>query len=276
MPELPEVETTKNGIAPLINQKIKCIKVRESRLRWPVPQEIKAIKNELILSINRRGKYILIELQSGFIVIHLGMSGSMRLLSQAQAPQKHDHIDLILANGTILRYTDPRRFGAWLFTTDLTTLPQLAILGIEPLSRKFTADYLFEAFKNRKTPIKNAIMNSHIVVGVGNIYACESLFKAKISPFKPAKTLSKNELNHLISAIQSILTKAIAQGGTTLKDFAQTDGKPGYFAQQLMVYGRAQKPCFVCQTRIEAQTIGQRNTFYCPTCQQEALKSNAR
>lgn len=268
MPELPEVETSRLGISPyLIGNEIDHIEVRQSKLRWQVSDKIKTLKNEIILSINRRGKYLLIELKTGFIVIHLGMSGSLRILEQKKPPTKHDHIDLVLKNGGVLRYTDPRRFGSWLWAADPNHLSLINQLGVEPLSHEFTADYLIQHFKNRKMPIKNAIMNSHIVVGVGNIYACESLFFAKISPFKEAKSVTKQELDLLVQKIKEVLAKAIEKGGTTLKDFAQVNGKPGYFVQELMVYGRKGKPCFVCQTPIESAKIGQRNTFYCPNCQ---------
>lgn len=268
MPELPEVETSRLGISPyLISNEIDHIDVRQAKLRWLVSDEIKTLKNELILGIQRRGKYLLIELKQGFILIHLGMSGSLRILQQTTVPETHDHIDLILKNGVILRYTDPRRFGSWLWAKDPNDLPQINQLGVEPLSNDLTTAYLKQQFKNRKIPIKNAIMNSHIVVGVGNIYACESLFLAKISPFREAKSIKPKELTLLIQVIQQVLAQAIEKGGTTLKDFAQVDGKPGYFAQELLVYGRKNKPCFVCQSLIESAVIGQRNTFYCPTCQ---------
>lgn len=268
MPELPEVETSRLGISPyLIGNEIDHIEVRQPKLRWIVPTEIKTLKNEIILSIERRGKYLLVELKTGFIIIHLGMSGSLRILNKITAPTKHSHIDLVLKNGVVLRYTDPRRFGSWLWAKNPNDLAQINQLGVEPLSDDFNAEYLLQQFKNRKTPIKNAIMNSHIVVGIGNIYACESLFLAKISPFKEARLLTRQELTILVKRIKNVLSNSIEKGGTTLKDFAQVDGKPGYFVQDLMVYGCKNKPCIICKTSIETAIIGQRNTFYCPICQ---------
>lgn len=268
MPELPEVETSRLGIRPYLqNQKIHQIIVRQPKLRWPIDTDIVQINGQIIEDIQRRAKYILIKLQTGWVVIHLGMSGSLRILQQEKSAEKHDHVDLVMENGVILRYTDPRRFGAWLWTPFLEWLPQLKNLGPEPLSDDFNADYLYLTLSKRKVPIKSLIMDNHVVVGVGNIYASESLFMAKILPSRLANTLTYEEVSLLVQSIKLVLAKSIAQGGTTLRDFAQSDGKPGYFVQQLQVYGRAQLPCFECNTLIKSQRIGQRNTFYCESCQ---------
>lgn len=268
MPELPEVETSRLGILPhLKNQKIQDIIIRQPKLRWPIPTEIFLAKGQKILDVKRRAKYLLLQLEDGWIVIHLGMSGSLRILLEPQVEDKHDHVDLLLNNGVTLRYTDPRRFGAWLWTPFLEWLPQLKSLGPEPLTDEFNVDYLSRQIKERKVPIKTLIMDNHIVVGVGNIYASESLFMAKILPSRLGNTLKKKEIKLLVEAIKQVLTRSIEQGGTTLKNFLQSDGKPGYFVQQLQVYGREGLGCFICQTPIQAKKIAQRNTFYCPHCQ---------
>ncbi|MDF7667203.1 bifunctional DNA-formamidopyrimidine glycosylase/DNA-(apurinic or apyrimidinic site) lyase [Orbaceae bacterium ESL0727] len=283
MPELPEVETSRRGILPYLKgQTIGQIIIRQPKLRWLIDDAILQAQGQVIVDVKRRAKYLLLELQSiegknnisqtsastiHWIVIHLGMSGSLRILLTPEPAQKHDHVDLILANGVTLRYTDPRRFGAWLCASSLNDLSQLTHLGPEPLSDDFSADYLFRQAKNRKVPIKSWIMDSNIVVGVGNIYASESLFMAKIHPIRPANSLTLAECERLVVAIKQVLAKSIEQGGTTLKDFLQSDGKPGYFAQQLQVYGRAGEACFICQAKIQSLKIGQRNTFFCEKCQ---------
>lgn len=268
MPELPEVETSRLGIRPyLLHQKIEKIIIRQPKLRWPIDDNIHQVAGQFIDDVQRRAKYILIKLSTGWIVIHLGMSGRLRILTEDKPNEKHDHVDLVLQNGVILRYTDPRRFGAWLWTPFLDWLPQLKNLGPEPLLDDFNADYLYSLLGKRKVPIKSLIMDNQIVVGVGNIYASESLFMAKILPTRLANTLTYSEAVLLVKSIKQVLAKSIAQGGTTLRDFAQSDGKPGYFVQQLQVYGRAQQHCLICDTPIKSQRIGQRNTFYCDYCQ---------
>lgn len=268
MPELPEVETSRLGILPYLkNETIKTIVIRQPKLRWPIDPQIMLAKDQTIIDIKRRAKYLLLQLSNGWIVIHLGMSGSLRILPEDKPAQKHDHVDLVLHNGVILRYTDPRRFGAWLWTTSVQSLPQLSKLGLEPLTDEFNADYLYQCAKARRVPIKTLIMDNHIVVGVGNIYACESLFMAKVLPMRPAHTLTLREAKLLVKSIKTVLEQSIKQGGTTLKDFLQSDGRPGYFVQQLQVYGRSGSPCFVCKTTIKSQKISQRNTFYCECCQ---------
>ncbi|WLS78860.1 bifunctional DNA-formamidopyrimidine glycosylase/DNA-(apurinic or apyrimidinic site) lyase [Erwinia pyri] len=268
MPELPEVETSRRGIEPhLVGATILHAIVRNDRLRWPVSHEIHSLSDQPVLSVQRRAKYLLIELPHGWIIIHLGMSGSLRVLPEELPPAKHDHVDLVMSNGKILRYTDPRRFGAWLWSTDLAASNVLAHLGPEPLSEAFSAEYLFEKSRNKRTPVKPWLMDNKLVVGVGNIYASESLFAAGILPDRPAMALTQAEAGLLVDTIKAVLLRSIEQGGTTLRDFLQTDGKPGYFAQELQVYGRAGEPCRVCSTPIQSARHAQRSTFYCPLCQ---------
>ena len=268
MPELPEVETSRRGILPYLKgQTIEQIIVRNPKLRWPIDETINNTQGQVIVDVKRRAKYLLLQLTDDWIVIHLGMSGSLRILETNQPPAKHDHVDLVLVNGVRLRYTDPRRFGSWLWTHSIEELPQLKQLGPEPLTDDFSANYLFEKANNRKIPIKSWIMDNHIVVGVGNIYASESLFLAKINPNRKVSSLTLVECERLVTAIKLVLTESIEQGGTTLKDFVQSDGKPGYFVQNLQVYGREGEKCLICQSNIKSNRIGQRNTFYCETCQ---------
>lgn len=268
MPELPEVETSRRGIAPyLVGAQIVRSLIRFPKLRWPIPAEIIDLKNQPVLGLQRRAKYLILELPTGWIIIHLGMSGSLKILSEPQAANKHDHIDLELDNGKTLRYTDPRRFGAWLWTNDIQQHPLLRLLGPEPLSYDFDAEYLIEQSKGKRLAIKQWLMDNKLVVGVGNIYASESLFSANLLPMRPAGTINTEEATGLVAAIKQVLQRSIDQGGTTLRDFLQSDGKPGYFAQQLQVYGRAGAPCFHCQNLILSQRLGQRNTFWCPHCQ---------
>ncbi|AFJ48936.1 bifunctional DNA-formamidopyrimidine glycosylase/DNA-(apurinic or apyrimidinic site) lyase [Shimwellia blattae] len=268
MPELPEVETSRRGIEPyLVGQTILHIEIRNGRLRWPVSEALYALSDKPILSVQRRAKYLLLELPEGWIIIHLGMSGSVRILPDAPAAGKHDHVDLVLSNGTVLRYTDPRRFGAWLWARSLENHPVLAHLGPEPLSEDFTGAYLHASGARKKIAVKPWLMDNKLVVGVGNIYASESLFAAGIHPDRAAQSLSVAECERLAQEIKTVLQRSIAQGGTTLKDFLQSDGKPGYFAQELQVYGREGEPCRVCGTAISATKHGQRRTFYCRHCQ---------
>lgn len=268
MPELPEVETSRRGIEPyLVGHTILHAEVRNARLRWPVSPEIMSLSDEPVLSVQRRAKYLLIELARGWMIVHLGMSGSLRVLPEYVEPGKHDHVDLVLDSGKVLRYTDPRRFGAWLWSADPATSSVLAHLGPEPLSDAFSGDYLFDKSRGRKTPIKLWIMDNKLVVGVGNIYASESLFSAGILPERAAGSLSEAEFKLLADTIKKVLLRSIEQGGTTLRDFLQSDGKPGYFAQELQVYGRSGEPCRHCGTLIESLKQGQRSTFFCRTCQ---------
>ncbi|OON38422.1 DNA-formamidopyrimidine glycosylase [Izhakiella australiensis] len=268
MPELPEVETSRRGIEPhLVGATILHAIVRNPRLRWPVAQEIHALSDQPVLSLQRRAKYLLLELPTGWIIIHLGMSGSLRVLPEEQPAAKHDHVDLVLSNGKVLRYTDPRRFGAWLWSIDPQASSVLAHLGPEPLSDAFNDEYLFMKSRAKRTAIKPWLMDNKLVVGVGNIYASESLFAAGILPDRPAMSLRADEVGILVRSIKAVLLRSIEQGGTTLRDFLQSDGKPGYFAQELQVYGRAGEPCRVCATPLLSGKHGQRSTYWCPHCQ---------
>lgn len=269
MPELPEVETTLRGIEPyLLGHVIRKIIVSEPRLRWPVAPEITQLEGAKILKLQRRAKYLLMFTDKGHMIWHLGMSGSMRILAQHLPQKVHEHVILQLDDKNSLRFRDPRRFGALLLTQhDPMQHKLLAQLGPEPLSDDFNVDYLLEKCRNRKTAIKNLIMDSHVVVGVGNIYACESLFSSGINPKTIAMRISRARIQRLVAAIKRILQQAISQGGTTLQDFTQADGKPGYFAQQLQVYGLENQKCQQCAQPIKRITQGQRSTFYCSRCQ---------
>lgn len=269
MPELPEVETTLRGIEPhLLNQRVRRIVVRDPRLRWPVPAEVCRAEGQTFAGLKRRGKYLLLKLQQGGLIIHLGMSGSLRVLIDALQPEKHDHVDIELENGTCVRFNDPRRFGAFLWVDgDMESHELLSHLGPEPLSDEFTADYLYQQSRDRKVAIKNFIMNGHVVVGVGNIYASESLFMAGIHPQRAAGRVSLQRYEGLVAAIRDVLDRAIRQGGTTLRDFVDSEGSPGYFAQELLVYDRAGSECFQCGAPVRQKVIGQRSSYYCPACQ---------
>jgi formamidopyrimidine-DNA glycosylase len=270
MPELPEVETTRRGIAPhVVHHRITRVVVRHQQLRWPVPAAlVKEAKDQRIEACERRGKYLLLRTAKGTIIIHLGMSGSLRLVYANTPAAKHDHVDIVLDSGQALRLTDPRRFGAVLWTRDDPLEHELLRdLGPEPLGKQFDGDYLYHASRGRTVAIKQFIMDSKVVVGVGNIYASEALFLARIHPTRKAGSLSKARFSALAEAIRSVLAAAIQQGGTTLRDFVGGDGKPGYFAQQLNVYGRTGEACTVCGTAIKQITQGQRSTYYCPHCQ---------
>lgn len=268
MPELPEVETTKRGITPwLLNQRIEKITVRQPKLRWPVEEAIQTLAGQRINSIERRAKYILIETNQGTAIWHLGMSGSLRLVEAGTAPEKHDHIDWLLSNGKVLRYHDPRRFGALLYVEPNSESSHLSHLGPEPLSDEFNLNYLHQRSRNKTQAIKTFIMDNKTVVGVGNIYANESLFKAGIRPQTAAGKVSKARYERLITEIKHVLAAAIEQGGTTLRDFVGGDGKPGYFAQQLTVYGRGGLPCLVCKSTLQELRLGQRSSVFCPKCQ---------
>lgn len=270
MPELPEVETTKRGIENIIcNIPIEKLIVRQIQLRWPVAAELTTTLPGLVVeSVSRRAKYLLLKTSVGHLIIHLGMSGHLRVLPANHAVAKHDHIDLVLANGQCLRYHDPRRFGAWLWTSEpVEHHPLLAHLGPEPLSDNFNARYLFDISRGRKTAIKAFIMNSRIVVGVGNIYANESLFLSGLHPLKPAQELTFAQCEKLVETIRKVLAAAITQGGTTLKDFVAPGGQTGYFVQQLYVYDQAGKACQKCGSLIRREVHFQRASYLCPKCQ---------
>lgn len=268
MPELPEVETTKNGLAPhIVGKQIVAVNIYQSQLRWPIAEESKALVGMVSGNIERRAKYMLWEFPTGSLVMHLGMSGTMRVVSTQTALKKHDHFEVIFDDNSALRFNDPRRFGAILWQPKGQTLSVLSQLGPEPLTDAFHGQYLHQSLSKRKGAIKNAIMDNKVVVGVGNIYASESLFMSGIHPKRAANKISLARCNLLAGFIKAVLEKAIGQGGTTLKDFTQTDGSPGYFAQQLNVYGRADLPCNQCGALIKKQVIGQRSSFYCAKCQ---------
>lgn len=270
MPELPEVETTRQGLLPaLVGQQIVDITVRQPRLRQPVPEAIGAnCRGQVVQALSRRSKYLLIQLAQGGLLVHLGMSGHLRIVPSGTLPGKHDHLDLILANNQTLRYHDPRRFGLWLWVNEpYESHPLLKHLGPEPLTDGFNAAYLQTRLRGKKQPTKTAIMDNAVVVGVGNIYASESLFRAGILPTRPAGTLELPALERLVTAIKTVLSEAIAAGGTTLKDFYASDGKPGYFTLALQVYGRKSAPCLHCGAEIQTQKLGGRSTFYCQVCQ---------
>ncbi len=270
MPELPEVETTLRGIAPhTLGQRVTACVVRNGRLRWPVPEDLHSLlSGQTLLELKRRGKYLLLRFESGHVLWHLGMSGSLRILEVAAAPGKHDHVDVLFANGRCLRFNDPRRFGAVLWTPDsLDEHPLLKHLGPEPLSPSFTVDYLLGNAKRHSLSCKPWVMDAKVVVGVGNIYANEALFAAGIHPLKPANKLTRPQLTRLVLQIQSILRHAIERGGTTLRDFVGGDGKPGYFAQELKAYGRGGKPCVNCGKPLMEKRLAQRSTVYCTLCQ---------
>ncbi len=270
MPELPEVETTRRGLLSLTGQRIKSVQVRNPSLRWPVPKDLPEIlPAQRFLELTRRAKYILVRCEQGTLLLHLGMSGRLCLLEAFTPPGKHDHIDITFENGAILRLRDPRRFGAVLWTTQAPEKhPLIASLGVEPLEPAFNGEYLHRELRTRSAPIKNAIMDNHVIVGVGNIYASESLFRARIHPKTPANKVNKARCEKLANEIKDTLAAAIEAGGSSLRDFFGADGNPGYFQQTYYAYGRVGQPCLVCGGEIKNIKLGQRSTFYCPKCQQ--------
>lgn len=270
MPELPEVETTRRGIEPwLVGRRIESLRVREWRLRWRVPKSLPAkLGGKRIRAVGRRAKYLLIETEAGTLIWHLGMSGSLRILDAAAPALAHDHVDLVLDSGRCLRFNDPRRFGCLLFTTgDPARHKLLAGLAVEPLSDDFTGDALWSRARGRRASIKSFIMDSRVVAGVGNIYASEALFRAGIRPGLAASRVSRARMAALVRSIREVLTEAIGVGGTTLRDYVDASGMPGYFRQRLFVYERAGKPCRRCKTPIRQFVQGQRSTYWCPHCQ---------
>ncbi len=271
MPELPEVETTRRGIEPhLLNQRVSALLVRQPRLRWPVPEELAALlPGQRVHAVRRRAKYLLLRLDSGGLILHLGMSGSLRVLPADLPAEKHDHLDLVLEDGNCLRLRDPRRFGALLWQPgNAEDHPLLRGLGPEPLEEHFSGPLLQRIAHTRRVAVKNLIMDSRVVVGVGNIYASEALFLARIHPGRDCRRISAERYGRLAAAIKLVLAAAIEQGGTTLRDFSRADGSPGYFALSLKVYGRAGEPCPTCSRPIRQRRIGQRSSFFCPHCQQ--------
>lgn len=269
MPELPEVEITRQGISPaVVGRTIQKVVIRNRQLRWPIPKDIEGkLLLQTIQQIQRRGKYILFDCGSGFVILHLGMSGSLCYRPTESAYKKHDHFILDFDSGVSLRLCDPRRFGCVLWSQQPLEHPLLRDLGPEPLSEQFSADYLYRMSRKRKVALKNFIMNSKVVVGIGNIYASEALFESGIRPGMAAAKLSKSQAQSLVSAAKLVLQNAIAAGGTTLRDFSSANGKAGYFQQQLKVYGRKGEACLNCGNKIRSKLIGQRSSFYCPHCQ---------
>lgn len=270
MPELPEVETTRRGLAPLTEgRRIRSVAIRCAQLRWPVADELQRLAGHTVLSLQRRGKWLLWRFGHGSLLWHLGMSGSFRGWEQAPEPGPHDHIDLQIDGGRLLRYTDPRRFGAVLWQDGPEPLrhPRLAGLGPEPLGEDFDGDWLWRRSRGRRTPVKQFIMDGRNVVGVGNIYAAEALFAAGIHPKRAAGRISRERYARLAEAIRVTLDRAIKVGGTSLRDFTVGDGTPGYFGQELRVYGRAGQTCPACGEGLRGERLGQRATVWCPRCQ---------
>ncbi len=270
MPELPEVETTCRGIsAHIINSVITQLTIRNPRLRWPIPSDLSEhIVQQQVLSVHRRAKYLLLKFPKGTLIIHLGMSGSLRIVDPQQAYDKHDHVEICFANGNALRLKDPRRFGAVLWTNDaIEHHPLLNHLGPEPLSSDFNAAYLYQQSKNKQVVIKTFLMNSKVVVGVGNIYATEILFACGVHPKRAAGRISLQRYQLIYEATVRILQEAVAQGGTTLKDFVGGTGKPGYFKQELLAYGRQGLPCVQCEKILTEIRQANRSTVYCTHCQ---------
>jgi len=269
MPELPEVETTRRGVEPhCLGRIVRGVIVREPRLRWPVPNHLAlALSGQAIKAVERRAKYLLFRTEAGSLLVHLGMSGSLRIVLPEVPPGRHDHIDVLLEGGACLRYHDPRRFGCFLWLAPGETHSLLSGLGPEPLSVEFDGQLLYYLSRGRKGPIKNFIMDGKVVVGVGNIYANEALFQSGIRPDRAAGRISLARYQRLAKIIKQVLTSSIEQGGTTLRDFVGGDGRPGYFAQQLLVYGRAGQPCRCCGSLLREVRLGQRSSVYCVTCQ---------
>lgn len=268
MPELPEVETTRRGLAPWVDGRtLVRAAVRQPRLRWPVPGAVQYLRNESIHGIRRRAKFLLLDLDSGQLLLHLGMSGSLRVVPADTRPEKHDHLDLVLDSGSALRLRDPRRFGAVLWTDEPDRHPLLDKLGPEPWDAVVDGDWFYRRARGRRRTVKDFIMDAGILVGVGNIYAQESLFRAGIHPARAAGRISRSRYALLADAIRAVLGEAIEVGGTTLRDFAGAGGAPGYFRQQLTVYGRGGEPCLSCGRALRAVRHGQRATVYCTRCQ---------
>ena len=270
MPELPEVETTRRGLAPHARKRrIVALAVYEPRLRWPIARALaRQVAGRRIERVGRRAKYLLLELESGTLLLHLGMSGNLRAVPATTPRLKHDHFDLLLDSGLALRFNDPRRFGSLLYTPDdPAEHPLLKHLAPEPFAKGFDAAYLWRISRGRRVALKQLLMNSRLVVGVGNIYASEALFRARLRPQRRAASLTRVECARLVRAVRTVLKLAIRAGGTTLRDYLGADGAPGYFRQRLYVYERKGEPCRRCGTAVRSLTQGQRSTYYCPRCQ---------
>jgi len=270
MPELPEVETTRRSVAPnVIGRRIAKLIVYDRRLRWPVPGDLaKRVEGRTVDDLSRRSKYLLFRVGNGSLLVHFGMTGSLRVYADAPARRPHDHVDIVFGDGSLLRYHDPRRFGAMLWAPDpVLSHPLLRDLGPEPFDPAFNADYFWQATRTRSAAIKLALMDNHLVVGVGNIYANESLFRAGIRPATPANKVSRPRLARLVAEVRAVLAEAIAKGGSTLRDYVDSDGEPGYFQLDYFVYGREGEHCRICGTPIRNRRLGARASFYCPSCQ---------
>ena len=274
MPELPEVEITRRGLLPLLNQTVKNVVIRNASMRWPIPAHLpETLNNQRLISLSRRAKYILATFENGTLLLHLGMSGRISLLDRNYPPEKHDHFDIEFQRSDgkseqVLRLRDPRRFGAVLWAgQEVNKHGLLSVLGPEPLEDTFNGKYLHENIRTRSAAIKTTIMDSHLVVGVGNIYASESLFRTRINPQTPANQVSLAKCKQLAEEIKNTLNDALKAGGSSLRDFFGTDGNPGYFQQEYFVYGRTGEPCKVCGKPIKTVRLGQRSTFYCAACQ---------
>ncbi|NID16219.1 bifunctional DNA-formamidopyrimidine glycosylase/DNA-(apurinic or apyrimidinic site) lyase [Luteibacter yeojuensis] len=269
MPELPEVETTRRGIAPhLEGRRVAGVVLRRPDLRWPIPPEVSTLlPGQVIDSVERRAKYLLLHTGAGTALLHLGMSGVLRVLPESTPIGKHDHVDIVLDSGQVLRFTDPRRFGALLWQMPGETHELLEGIGPEPLTDAFDGDLLWRVSRGRSAAVKTFLMDNAVVVGVGNIYASEALFAAGIDPRRAAGKVSRERYARLAGEVKRILAHAIARGGTTLRDFLSPDGAPGYFYQELFAYGRAGEACKICGTSIRVVALGQRASFYCPSCQ---------
>jgi formamidopyrimidine-DNA glycosylase len=270
MPELPEVETTRRGVAPHVErQKVTAVRIYDHRLRWPVPYDLaRRLVGQVVDRVDRRSKYLLFRLGAGTLIVHLGMTGSLRVYRDIPAKRPHDHVDIHFSNGVLMRYHDPRRFGAMLWSAPSAKAhPLLAALGPEPMDPQFNAESLHLALRRRTAAIKPVLMDSRVVVGVGNIYASEALFRAGIRPTSPANRISRARCERLVKAVRETLDDAIARGGSTLRDYVDSDGRPGYFQFDYHVYGRAGLPCRVCGTTIRTTRQGGRATTYCSVCQ---------
>jgi formamidopyrimidine-DNA glycosylase len=269
MPELPEVETTRRGLLPHVEgQRVSAVVLRRPDLRWPIPREVsELLTGQRIDAIQRRAKYLLLDTAAGSALLHLGMSGSLRVLPSSTPVRAHDHVDIELGSGRVLRFNDPRRFGCLLWQEPDTTHPLLAALGPEPLSEDFDGDVLFARSRGRSAPVKSFLMDQAVVVGVGNIYAAEALFMAGIAPLRGAGSINRRRYQGLADAVKAILAHAIERGGTTLRDFISPDGAPGYFEQELLVYGRGGLPCKCCGRFLNEALIGQRTSVWCAHCQ---------
>ena len=270
MPELPEVETTRRGVAPHVErQKVTAVRIYDRRLRWPVPRDLgRRLIGRVVDRIDRRSKYLLFRIGPDTLIVHLGMTGSLRVFSAPPPRQAHDQVDLEFESGIVLRFRDPRRFGAMLWSPGSSREhPLLASLGPEPFAGEFNADYLYRATRRRRAATKLALMDNRLVVGVGNIYASEALFRARIRPTRSASRVSKQRYAGLVDAVRDTLTDAIAKGGSTLRDYVDARGSPGYFQLDYYVYGRAGEPCRVCGTTIRCVRLGARASYYCPRCQ---------